>query len=72
MENNIRSGPFWDMIEGRKPLPAVSRLLGLKILALDAAKGTIKVENELHASGHGRSAIRGGQGGSPRAGHYVP
>jgi uncharacterized protein (TIGR00369 family) len=44
MENNVRSGPFWDMIEGRRPLPAVSRLLGLKILALDAAKGTIKVE----------------------------
>lgn len=40
----VRSGPFWNMIEGRSPLPAVSKLLGLKILALDADNGTIKVE----------------------------
>lgn len=25
----VRSGPFWNMIEGRSPLPAVSKLLGL-------------------------------------------
>jgi uncharacterized protein (TIGR00369 family) len=44
MENTFRNGPFWDLMEGRSPLPAVSRLLGWKLLALDAAKGTIRVE----------------------------
>jgi len=39
-----RSGPFWDMIEGRSPLAAVSALLGWKLLALDQAAGTIRVE----------------------------
>ena len=32
------------MIEGRRPLAAVSRLLGWKLLALDPAEGTIRVE----------------------------
>lgn len=44
MDNNNRTGPFWDLIEGRRPLAAVSRLLGWKLLALDPVKGTIKVE----------------------------
>ncbi len=44
MENNDRSGPFWDLIEGRRPLAAVSRLLGWKLLALDPVQGTIRVE----------------------------
>ena len=44
MENTVRSGPFWDMIEGRSPLPAASRLLGWKLLTLDPAKGAIRVE----------------------------
>jgi uncharacterized protein (TIGR00369 family) len=44
MENNCRSGPFWDMIEGRSPLPAASRLLGWKLLTLDPVKGAIRVE----------------------------
>ena len=44
MENYVRSGPFWDMIEGRSPLPAASRLLGWKLLTLDPANGTIRVE----------------------------
>ena len=44
MENYVRRGPFWDMIEGRSPLPAASRLLGWKLLTLDPAKGTIRVE----------------------------
>ena len=42
--NPVRSGPFWDIIEGRAPLPAVSTLLGWKLLALDPAEGTIRVE----------------------------
>jgi len=44
MENYVRSGPFWDMIEGRSPLDAASRLLGWKLLTLDPAKGAIRVE----------------------------
>lgn len=44
MKDEVRGGLFWDMIEGRSPLPAASRLLGWKLLALDAAKGAIKVE----------------------------
>jgi uncharacterized protein (TIGR00369 family) len=44
MENNDRSGPFWDLIEGRRPMAAASRLLGWKLLALDPVKGTIRVE----------------------------
>jgi uncharacterized protein (TIGR00369 family) len=44
MNGNARSGPFWDIIEGRSPLPAASRLLGWKLLALEPAKGVIRVE----------------------------
>ena len=44
MENNVRSGPFWDMIQGRSPLPPASTLLGWKLLTLDPAKGAIRVE----------------------------
>ena len=44
MANDARIGPFWDMIEGRRPLAAASRLLGWKLLALDPAKGAITVE----------------------------
>ena len=44
MEDNARSGPFWDIIEGRAPLPASSKLLGWKLHTLDPAKRTIKVE----------------------------
>ena len=44
MENNARSGPFWDMIEGRAPLSAASKLLGWKLHTLDPARGIIRVE----------------------------
>ena len=44
MENNVRIGPFWDLIDGRKPLPPASRLLGWKLLDLDVAAGTIRVQ----------------------------
>jgi uncharacterized protein (TIGR00369 family) len=39
-----RTGPFWDIIEGRSPLSPVTRLLGWRLLALDADRGTIRVE----------------------------
>jgi|SRR5262245_6507477 len=44
MESNIRIGPFWDLIEGRRPLAPVSRLLGWKLLDLNLAEGTIRVQ----------------------------
>jgi uncharacterized protein (TIGR00369 family) len=44
MENSVRTGPFWDMMEGRRPLAPISRLLGWKLLSLDAANGAIRVE----------------------------
>jgi uncharacterized protein (TIGR00369 family) len=39
-----RKGPFWDVLEGRKPQPAAAALLGFELLAVDAEAGTIKVK----------------------------
>lgn len=39
-----REGPFWDMIEGRLPAPPCARLLGWELKAIDAERGTIRVE----------------------------
>jgi uncharacterized protein (TIGR00369 family) len=39
-----RSGPFWDSIFGRRPLPAMSQLLGWKLRSLDPRTGSIVVE----------------------------
>lgn len=41
---SAKSGPFWDMIEGRRPAPPAAQLLGWKLRALDAEAGTIEVE----------------------------
>jgi len=41
---NDQMGPFWDIIEGRRPLPPASQLLGWKLLNLDAVSGTIRVQ----------------------------
>jgi acyl-coenzyme A thioesterase PaaI-like protein len=45
-----RIGPFWDMIEGRKPAPPAAQLLGWKLLQIDPDVGTIRVEFEGTAS----------------------
>lgn len=39
----VRSGPFWDAIEGRAPLPEAARLLGWELLDIDSDAGTIAV-----------------------------
>ena len=39
-----RSGSFWDEMEGRAPLPPAPRLLGRRVIAVDADGGTITVE----------------------------
>ncbi len=38
-----RSGPFWDMLEGRAPQPPAARLLGWELVEIDPDQGTIEV-----------------------------
>ena len=38
-----RSGPFWDAVEGRRPLPRAAATLGLEFIAADIQKGTIEL-----------------------------
>jgi uncharacterized protein (TIGR00369 family) len=46
MSEATRSGPFWDMIEGRAPMPPVARLLGWTLLSIDPERGEIRVSFE--------------------------
>jgi uncharacterized protein (TIGR00369 family) len=46
MSEAARSGPFWDMIEGRAPMPPVTRLLGWTLLSIDPGRGEIRVRFE--------------------------
>lgn len=41
-----RTGPFWDAIEGRAPMPPVAELLGWQLEAVDPDAGTITVKFE--------------------------
>jgi uncharacterized protein (TIGR00369 family) len=38
-----RSGPFWDGIEGRAPMPRAAATLGLEFIAADVENGTIEL-----------------------------
>jgi uncharacterized protein (TIGR00369 family) len=38
-----RSGPFWDGVEGRMPIPPAAATLGFEFLDADADAGTIEV-----------------------------
>jgi uncharacterized protein (TIGR00369 family) len=38
-----RSGPFWDAVEGRAPLPRAAATLGLEFLDADVEAGTIEL-----------------------------
>ena len=38
-----RSGPFWDGIEGRRPMPRAAATLGLEFIDADSEKGTIEL-----------------------------
>ena len=49
MSEATRSGPFWDMIEGRAPMPPVARLLGWTLLSIDPERGEIRVRFEAKA-----------------------
>ena len=39
----VRSGPFWDAIEGRAPLPRAAATLGLEFIDADVESGTIEL-----------------------------
>ena len=41
-----RSGPFWDGIEGRAPVPRAAATLGFKFINADVEHGTIEVAFE--------------------------
>src|SRR5262245_55829974 len=41
-----RSGPFWDAVEGRAPIPRAAATLGFRFIEADGAKGTIEVAFE--------------------------
>ena len=38
-----RSGPFWDSVEGRAPLPEAAATLGLEFIDADVEAGTIEL-----------------------------
>lgn len=40
---NKRSGPFWDGIEGRAPVPPAAATLGLEVIAADSERDTIEL-----------------------------
>jgi uncharacterized protein (TIGR00369 family) len=40
---NKRSGPFWDAIEGRAPMPRAATTLGLEFIDADVENGTIEL-----------------------------
>ena len=42
----MRQGPFWDVMEGRKPAPPAAATLGFKLLDIDPDQGTIRVQFE--------------------------
>ena len=39
----MRKGYFWDVMEGRRPQPPAAALLGFELIAIDEARGTIRV-----------------------------
>lgn len=38
-----RSGPFWDAVEGRAPLPRAAATLGMEVLDADGDSGTVEL-----------------------------
>ena len=40
---STRSGPFWDAVEGRAPLPRAAATLGLQIVDIDVDNSTIEL-----------------------------
>jgi uncharacterized protein (TIGR00369 family) len=44
MSEPDRNGPLWDILEGRRPMPAVSQMLGAKVLSVDGKNGQAELE----------------------------
>jgi uncharacterized protein (TIGR00369 family) len=40
---STRSGPFWDAVEGRAPMPRAAATLGLEFIDADIERGTIEL-----------------------------
>jgi uncharacterized protein (TIGR00369 family) len=45
-EHDERTGPFWDAVDGRVPMPPVAGLLGWQLQEVDPEAGTIVVRFE--------------------------
>jgi uncharacterized protein (TIGR00369 family) len=43
LATRTRSGPFWDSVEGRLPLPRAAATLGFELIDADPDEGTIEV-----------------------------
>jgi uncharacterized protein (TIGR00369 family) len=43
MRSSKRSGPFWDAVEGRAPVPRAAATLGLEFVNADVERGTIEL-----------------------------
>jgi uncharacterized protein (TIGR00369 family) len=41
-----REGPFWDVMQGRKPPPPAASTLGFKLIEVDPQQGTISIQFE--------------------------
>jgi uncharacterized protein (TIGR00369 family) len=39
----VRTGPFWDAVEGRAPIPRAAATLGLEFIDADVENGTIQL-----------------------------
>ncbi len=44
-EHHERTGPFWDAVDGRAPMPPVAGLLGWELQEVDPQAGTIVVKD---------------------------
>jgi uncharacterized protein (TIGR00369 family) len=60
---NKRSGPFWDGVEGRAPLPRAAATLGLEFIDADVEAGTIELafaatEGFTNPTGNGLGAFQ--------------
>jgi hypothetical protein len=58
-----RSGPFWDSMEGRAPLPHAAATLGMELVDADVEAGTVELAS-LHDADRGGPVHEqaGGQG----------
>ena len=61
MATDVRTGPFWDFVEGRAAPPPIAALLGFELVAVDPDAGTIEVG--FTASDEFRNPVGDVQGG---------